>query len=335
MSLFDNLNDTTNSIGSFLEQKMSKGVNNVMLKIRTAVSKDKNRFINDEFNLDLTYVTNRIIETSYRNSRVDVRRFLDTYHADKYLVLNLTETDYDASYFCGRVHHLGFPDHHPPSLGLLLYSVQIVHNWLSQDPENIIAIHCAAGRGRSGTLICSYLVSTMEYEDKVADVLNLFAQQRSSIGEGITVPSQQRYVHYINALSTRRVDISLAQSPRVLSLKAILMRPIPRSTNGWKPTIEVVCTNMPLKPIILFSNRDPQSAASARSFNQRDPAAFIDTGNVMVCGDIMILTETHGWSKDQSSDSLKPVPIKPSDGAVRSGNVQIRSLADYVLFLEK
>ncbi|GAM17525.1 hypothetical protein SAMD00019534_007000, partial [Acytostelium subglobosum LB1] len=298
MSLFDTLNDTTNGFGNFLEREINRSVNSVVLKLRTAVSKDKNRFINDQFNLDLTYITTRIIamgyptsdslESSWRNPRDEVKRFLDTYHPEKYLILNLTEKAYDHAYFDNRVQHLGWFDHHSPSVGLLLYAVQIIHQWLSQDPGNVIAIHCAAGRGRTGTLICSYLVSTIMYEGQLDAAINLFAKQRSSIGEGITVPSQLRYVEYVNRLSTRQVDISLAQTPKVMTMNALVMKPIPNSAKGWKPVLEVYSVNMPLSPVLLFSNRTMPPEQIPTYTPQANPAAFISLNNIVISGDILV-----------------------------------------------
>jgi phosphatidylinositol-3,4,5-trisphosphate 3-phosphatase/dual-specificity protein phosphatase PTEN len=54
------------------------------------------------------------VEGLYRNSRKDVKRFLDTRHEDKYHVFNfcpLAENGYPAETFNGRVSRYPFPDH--------------------------------------------------------------------------------------------------------------------------------------------------------------------------------------------------------------------------------
>ncbi|CAN0364198.1 unnamed protein product, partial [Laminaria digitata] len=73
------------------------------------------RFPQDGFDLDLTYVTGRIIvhgfpatgvEHIYRNPRTEVQRLLDTYHESKYKVYNFASEPgrtYPEELFHGRV----------------------------------------------------------------------------------------------------------------------------------------------------------------------------------------------------------------------------------------
>lgn len=62
------------------------------------VSQNKRRYVDEDFNLDLTYVTDRVIAMSfpasgsrsfYRNSIQEVGRFLDQKHFGHYRVYNL------------------------------------------------------------------------------------------------------------------------------------------------------------------------------------------------------------------------------------------------------
>ncbi|BEJ07147.1 hypothetical protein CcaverHIS641_0404160 [Cutaneotrichosporon cavernicola] len=130
---------------------------------RTLVSGNKARFIDQEadINLDLVYVTDRII----MNKRDDVLRFLNARHGDKWWIWNLcpqTENAYSSESMGGRVSRYPFPDHNPPPLPLLPLAVREMTAWLARDPENIAIIHCKAGKGRSGTLLVSYLLSLPE-----------------------------------------------------------------------------------------------------------------------------------------------------------------------------
>lgn len=45
-----------------------------------------------------------------------------------------------------------------PPLPLVSDFCHQVADWLQKDPQNIAVVHCKAGKGRTGTMICCYLV---------------------------------------------------------------------------------------------------------------------------------------------------------------------------------
>ncbi|VDM46634.1 unnamed protein product [Toxocara canis] len=135
---------------------------------RNLVSQNRRRYKKDRFDLDLTYITDRIIamgfpaldqEKIYRNSMEATVNFLERYHADHYMVFNLRGHHiYDPSYFHNRVMMFEMNDHHPPRLELMAPFCRAVHEYLAADDRNVVAVHCKAGKGRTGVMICAYLV---------------------------------------------------------------------------------------------------------------------------------------------------------------------------------
>ncbi|KAI0032605.1 hypothetical protein K488DRAFT_85711 [Vararia minispora EC-137] len=141
--------------------------------VRRLVSGNRTRFRDAELDLelDLTYITDNIIvmgypaigvEGFYRNRREDAKKFLDTRHGSNYWVFNfcpMRENTYDASVFHGRVSRYPFPDHHAPPLAILALTAREMRLWLDGSHERVAVLHCKAGKGRSGTLACAYLLT--------------------------------------------------------------------------------------------------------------------------------------------------------------------------------
>lgn len=64
--------------------------------------------------------------------------------------------------------------------------------------ERVIVVHCKAGKGRSGTIATAYLISQEGW--KKEDALQRFTERRMRVGfgAGVSIPSQLRYVGYID-----------------------------------------------------------------------------------------------------------------------------------------
>ena len=112
--------------------------------IRQIVRKKKRTFPYGKYDLDLTYVTERIIamgypaekmESIYRNDYHIVKEFLDQRHDNHYWVYNLCsekERIYDKKKFDGRVTYYPFDDHHPPVFRHVTHvQLQIVNKQLT------------------------------------------------------------------------------------------------------------------------------------------------------------------------------------------------------------
>ncbi|XP_054721798.1 LOW QUALITY PROTEIN: phosphatidylinositol 3,4,5-trisphosphate 3-phosphatase TPTE2-like [Uloborus diversus] len=184
---------------------------------RQMVSQNKRRYQKDGFDLDLTYVTERVIAMSfpsygkmslYRNPIKEVARFLDFKHKDHYKVYNLcSEKTYDDTYFHGRVERFIIDDHNVPSINDMVQFVKNVREWLDQDKQNVIAVHCKGGKGRTGTMICVWLVEAGLFGSAEAS-LDYFGNRRTDLSksskfQGVETPSQNRYVGYFQLIKEK------------------------------------------------------------------------------------------------------------------------------------
>ena len=67
-----------------------------------------------------------------------------------------SERCYDPSEYHGRVARYPFDDHNAPPLALLRPFCEDVEAWLAADPANVVAVHCKAGKGRTGVAIVAW-----------------------------------------------------------------------------------------------------------------------------------------------------------------------------------
>lgn len=95
-----------------------------------------------------------------------------------------------------------------------------MRNWLhrlddnddSQLGERVAVVHCKAGKGRSGTVATAYLISQEGW--KKEDALQRFTERRMRVGfgAGVSIPSQLRYIDYIDRW-TNKLDKQYVERP--------------------------------------------------------------------------------------------------------------------------
>ena len=182
--------------------------------IKTLVSRKKARFCYDGFDLDLTYITTNIIamglpstsiEGIYRNNMEDVKKFFNTRHPKHHKIYNLCEEKTypkDSFYLQG---YYPFPDHEAPPLNSLMPFCKDAKKFLEENEENVVAIHCKAGKGRTGTFICCLLLYLGLF-DSADECMKYYGLMRVNAEKGVTVPSQKRYVNYFEQIIKNKME---------------------------------------------------------------------------------------------------------------------------------
>lgn len=110
--------------------------------IRTIGGGPKNRFKQDGYNLDLTYITPRIIAMSfpsvgfqsvYRNDLDEIVDFLHKKHGQNYMIVNVSNRKYEYEKFHGEVKDYFWPNHQTPQLKTLFLICSDVAEFLSSN----------------------------------------------------------------------------------------------------------------------------------------------------------------------------------------------------------
>lgn len=188
------------------------------------------------------------MEGTYRNNILDVSAMLNEYHRGHFCIYNLSGRKYDHSLFDDKNPECVqdwcyFPDHNPPPLPLLFELLLHMHRFLMADPQNVVVVHCLAGKGRTGTLIACYMMYSGLFA-KAAEALNFFAFKRSVTVSGVSYPGQVRYVTYAQSMLDSANPVIPESTP--IYLKSVTLTHVPKLclsmisySYGITPVIEI------------------------------------------------------------------------------------------------
>ncbi|XP_050826749.1 tensin-3 isoform X5 [Serinus canaria] len=249
-------------------------------------SADFDHIMEESSELDLTYITERIIavsfpagcsEETYLHNLQEVTQMLKSKHGDNYLVLNLSEKRYDLGKLNPKIMDVGWPDFHAPLLDKLCTICKAMESWLDNDPQHVVVIHCRGGKGRIGVVISSYMHFT-NVSASADQALDRFAMKKffDDKVSALMQPSQRRYVQFLSGLLSGSVKMNATP----LFLHYVILHGIPNLDAGgacW-PFLKLYQAMQPVYTSGIYSI---QSENRSRICIAIDPAQLLK-------GDIMI-----------------------------------------------
>lgn len=243
--------------------------------LRSFCSEGRRRYEAEGVDLDYAYIHRHIaamgwpatnFECWFRNPMSEVSAFLANKHPGSCLVINIcSERTYSPAYFQQMVSWYPMDDHNPAELEMMVTFCREVSDYVSVDPyTRVVAVHCKGGKGRTGTLICAYLMFS-GLKRTAADALHHFAALRTKANfhkfHGVQTPSQDRYVHYFDLLLRESKRLFIPSVP--MRIVGFSLRSIPPSwyvtseaddmpTKLWFAVITRPCTE---RKVVYQSNR--------------------------------------------------------------------------------
>jgi len=235
-------------------------------RVRGFFSGDKIRYKAEGFDLDLSYITPRLIvlglpatgvASIWRDSLSDVVGFLELHHKDHYKVFNLGKSSLQYHRAQPSSVWYSWPSKTAPPLEMMMRILNAIDEYLKQDPQNVAVILSKSGKERSGTVVASYLLYSGAFRN-ASEALDYFATKRSADAIGVSTPSMMRYVEYASLIRQPSIQ------PLRMYLRKIVMQPVPQFTDGVCPIVEVYDANR-IPHELVFSSRDN------RTFSKLEP----------------------------------------------------------------
>ncbi len=162
------------------------------------------------------------------------------------------------------------PDHcPPPEFGLIRRFCQDVDAWLSSHPDSVAVVHCKAGKGRTGTMICCYLLHSGVCASP-GQAMAHFAAARTSDGRGVTIPSQRRYLNYFQSVLVDGEQRCFNEDERI-NLSAIGVENA-RGANLTSSSVDVVISHLGSRYKQVIDFRKSWDASSKSLFHRLSPS---------------------------------------------------------------
>jgi len=130
-----------------------------------------------------------------------------------------------------------------------------------------LVVHCNAGKGRTGTVICCFLLFSGLFETP-EDAMKYYSKKRFNIGDAVTQPGQKRYINYFYRLLRENHFFPLRKTLKSIRIKHI---PLKNKKGEIKPYIEVY-----------FENSDNLAYTNKTSYFDQEALSYDENSEVTI-----------------------------------------------------
>ncbi|XP_057194970.1 tensin-2 isoform X2 [Triplophysa rosa] len=221
--------------------------NQMNINPRNSIESVMERVMDNQYDFDLTYITERIIsvlylpdleEQQYSANLKEVAAMLKSKHQDKFLLINLSEKRHDICRLNPKVEEFAWPDLHAPPLDKICAMCKTMESWLTSDPQNVVVLHCKGNKGKAGVIVAAYMhyskISAGAEQALSTVAMRKFCEDKISPS---LQPSQNRYIHYFAGLLSGTIKMN--SSPLFLHQVYIPALLNYESEQGYSPFLKI------------------------------------------------------------------------------------------------
>ena len=270
--------------------------------VRAAMSKDSKRYQKMGFDLDLTYITTRMVcmaapavdEMFTRavdgtviglNDAFLLAAYFNSLHYNNFRVFNFCAEElgnYSTKLFFDRVKRIPTIEKTAPALTDVLMFCENAMHFMYVDESRIIVLHCNSGRERSGVFACAFLLYSGHCAN-AKSAIRYFAQKRvghlslteeDSVLEGASL---RRVVEYVD---------SVLHDKRTFAPTELLLGGIQFSGLMFARGMSVIVT---CKGIVVLDTNDKGSSVKVGK-----SGSSVTWNPVIVAGDTQVAVFTEG-----------------------------------------
>jgi tensin len=162
--------------------------------------------------IGIVYVKPQLIAMEFpsRDTRLNgvpadnMGKWLMEKHKGKFMVYNLSDRNYDYAIFQDQVIEFKFPGYPAPPLDKVFSICKAIDGWVKADDENVVAVHCQTGKGRTITVLACYLAWVKEFKSAI-EAAEYIAKLKKQPLDKLLIPTQHRYISYFDNLLTSKL----------------------------------------------------------------------------------------------------------------------------------